>query len=66
MPLMDTGNWLIWQALRLYLPPGTRLTSVYRPAQAQLDFIVRAAKQRGYRFTKNPSLVDETSWQDAA
>ena len=65
MPLMDTGNWLIWQALKLYLPPGTRLTSVYRPAQAQLDFIVGAAKKRGYTFSKNPSLGDETSWQGA-
>jgi hypothetical protein len=65
MTLVDTGNLMIWYALRPYLPPGTRLTSVYRPAQAQLDFIVRKATKEGYHFAKPPVLGDRTSWAGA-
>jgi len=62
MALVDTGNQMVWHALKLYLPPGTRLTSVYRPAQAQLDFIVRKAKKEGYTFASQPLLSDRSSW----
>lgn len=65
MALMDAGNILIWQALKLYLPPGTKLSSCYRPPQAQLDFITQTARNRGYRFTRTPVLSDETSWSGA-
>ena len=65
MALVDAGNLLIWQALKLYLPFGTKLTSCRRPPQAQLDFIVRKARAKGYRFDKTPVLHDESSWQGA-
>jgi hypothetical protein len=65
MALVDTGNLMVWNTLKHYLPPGTRLTSVYRPAQAQLDFIVRKAKKEGYKFTKPAVLGDRSSWIDA-
>ena len=65
MALMDTGNLLIWQALKLYLPVGTRLSSCYRPPQAQLNFIVQTARAKGYRFARNPALHDEASWSGA-
>jgi hypothetical protein len=62
---MDVGNWLVWQALKLYVPPGTRLTAVRRTAQEQLNFIVRKARAGGYQFTKPALLSDPTSWRDA-
>lgn len=65
MALVDTGNRLVWQALKLYLPLGTKLSSCYRPPQAQLDFIVQTARGRGYHFTKFPTLDDESSWSGA-
>jgi hypothetical protein len=65
MALIDTGNWLIWQALKLYLPPGTSLSSCYRPAQAQLSFIVQTARAKGYHFTQTPALNNEASWNGA-
>jgi hypothetical protein len=65
MAFVDAGNLLIWQALKLYLPPGTTLTSCRRPPQAQLDFIVRKARAKGYQFTKVPVLQDESSWKGA-
>jgi hypothetical protein len=65
MPLVDVGNQMVWHALKFYLPAGTVLTSVYRPPQAQLDFIVRKAKAHGYTFHKAPTLADVTSWDDA-
>ena len=65
MAKVDRGNLLVWQALKLYLPPGTVLTSVYRSAQDQLDIIVRHAKKRGYKFAKEPTVEDKASWEDA-
>lgn len=65
MALMDVGNQVVWHALKLYLPPGTRLSSVYRAPQAQLDFIVRKARRHGYRFTRPPSLNDRSTWESA-
>src|SRR3712207_853592 len=62
MALVDSGNLLVWNTLKLYLPEGTRLSSVYRPAQAQLDFIVKAAKKEKYKFRKEPVLGDRSSW----
>jgi hypothetical protein len=62
---MDTGNMLIWQALKLYLPVGTRLSSCYRPPQAQLNFIVQTARAKGYHFARTPVLSDESSWNGA-
>src|SRR5207247_5271830 len=65
MALMDVGNQMVWQALKLYLPVGTRLTSVYRPPQSQLDFIVATARKEGYRFARPASLADPSTWRDA-
>jgi hypothetical protein len=65
MPLMDTGNYLIWQAIKHRLPPGTRLTSVYRSPADQFKFIVKAAKKHGYAFTHEPVLENRSSWINA-
>ena len=65
MPLMDSGNVLIWQALKLYLPPGTRLTSCRRPAKDQLAFIQKTAEKHGYKFETAPALGNASSWQGA-
>jgi len=65
MPLVDVGNQHVWHALKLYLPPGTRLTSVYRPASAQFDIIVRNARKEGFTFARLPTLVDRPSWMPA-
>lgn len=62
MPLMDVGNVLVWHALKLYLPPGTRLTSVYRSPNNQFNFIVQKARKHGYKFAKEPVLGDRSSW----
>jgi len=47
---MDSGNLLIWQALKLYLPLGTSLTSCRRPPSEQLAFITRTAEKHGYKL----------------
>lgn len=65
MALLNATNAQIWQALKPYLPPGTSLTSVYRPAAAQLSFIVRKARAHGYRFSKPPVLEQRDTWEDA-
>jgi len=65
MPQVDVVNLTVWNQIRSYLPPGTRVTSVYRPAQAQLNFIVQKAHQHGFKFTKVPIVEDPSSWQAA-
>jgi hypothetical protein len=65
MPLMDSGNQLIWQALKLFLPPGTKLTSCRRPPSDQLAFIQTTAEQNGYKFANPPSLSNPASWRPA-
>src|SRR5689334_14917681 len=62
MSLVHTANVMVWHALKPYLPPGTRLTSVYRPASEQLAFIVRNAKKEGYVFDKPPVLLERDTW----
>jgi hypothetical protein len=62
---MSTYNDAVWQCLKLYLPPGTRLTSVYRSDEHQLAIIIRRAKAHGYQFTKTPVLSDPSTWMDA-
>ena len=52
MPLMDAGNRLIWQALKLYLPEGTRLTSVRRTALEQLSLLKEKAEKEGFGVKK--------------
>ena len=65
MPFMDSGNILIWQALKLYLPVGTKLTSCRRSPSEQLAFIRRTAEQYGYRFASPPTVDNSGSWQPA-
>ena len=65
MPFMDSGNLLIWQALKLYLPPGTKLTSCRRPPSEQLAFIRRTAEEHGYEFSTPPTLENSDSWKPA-
>src|SRR5437764_3766336 len=65
MPQMDIGNYLVWQAIKMYLPPGTKLNSVYRPPTTQLKFIVDTARRRGYHFASPPVLGDRSSWSGA-
>src|SRR5690348_3915127 len=62
---MTRTNELMWQALRLYLPPGTRLNSVRRPPQEQFDIIVKLARGNGYHFATPPHLNHESSWRGA-
>jgi hypothetical protein len=65
MALVDSGNLMIWQILKLYLPLGTKLTSVRRPVDEQLAFIVKTAQKNGYAFAKKPTFADSASWQPA-
>ena len=66
MPLQMTRRTeLIWQAFKWYLPPHTRLESVYRSANDQLFLIVQRAKKQGYVFHKNPVVGDIDSWNEA-
>ena len=65
MAFMDSGNLLIWQALKLYLPSGTKLTSCRRPPLEQLAFVRRTAETYGYRFKAPPTVGDSQSWQAA-
>jgi len=62
---MDTGNLLTWQALKVYLPPGTELKSVWRPPFDQLTIIKKLAEKEGFRFKMNPTVSDPASWQPA-
>jgi hypothetical protein len=65
MPHVDVVNLTVWNQIKSYLPPGTKVTSVHRPAQAQLDFIVRKARQHGFKFNKAATVNDPASWQTA-
>jgi hypothetical protein len=65
MPHVDSGNLLIWQALRLYLPLDTKLSSVRRPAAEQLAFIKKTAEKNGFLFKTPPTLRDSDSWRPA-
>lgn len=65
MVLLDRRTELIWQAFKLYMPPGTTLNDVIRPAEEQLRIIVKDAKNLGYRFTNLPRLQLPSSWEPA-
>lgn len=65
MQLKNVLNLYVWRAIMPYLPVGTRLTSVYRPAEEQLKILVDMAKKRGFKFEKAPTVSDEKSWQKA-
>src|SRR5260370_6238383 len=62
---LDKRTELIWQAFKLYLPPGTRLTDAIRPPMVQLEIIVTDAKNEGYVFKKAATLEDRSSWKPA-
>jgi hypothetical protein len=55
-------NHIIWQCLKLYLPPHTILSCVYRTDEDQLAIIVDRANRQGYKFSKPPKLSDTSSW----
>jgi len=63
--LVDVVNLQIWNQLSPFLPTGTKLSSVKRPAKDQLKFIVNTSKRLGYEFSREATLDDETSWKDA-
>lgn len=66
MPLeLDRKTAEIWYALRPYLPPGTRLTSVIRSPQDQLDELKRLAESTGYVWELPPVLEEPASWSAA-
>lgn len=65
MAFLNRRTELIWQCMKLYLPPNTELTSVYRSGQHQLDMIIERARQKGYKFKTKPTLDNESSWIDA-
>ena len=62
---MSAFNDAVWQCLKLYLPRGTRLTSVYRSDAHQLELIVERAEKHGYKFAKTPKVSDPSTWHDA-
>jgi hypothetical protein len=55
-------NDAIWQCLKLYLPPHTTLSCVYRNDEDQLAIVVERAKKRGYKFTRPPKVSDPSTW----
>jgi hypothetical protein len=63
--MLDVVNLAIWYQIKPYLPAGTRLTSVRRPAEAQLNFIVATARKHGYQLPRPASVHDPSSWQGA-
>ena len=63
--LVDVVNLMIWNQLRPLLPHGTKLTSVKRPATAQLHFIVVHAEKLGYKFSRSPTVDNQASWEGA-
>jgi len=58
-------NDAIWNCFKLYLPPQTTLSCVYRTDDDQLAIIVDRATKRGYRFPKPPKVSDPGSWLGA-
>ena len=58
-------NDAIWQCLKLYLPPYTTLSCVYRSDEDQLAIIVERATKRGYKFAKPPNVSEASSWMGA-
>lgn len=65
MPVVDAVNLMVWNQIRLLLPAGTVLSSVKRPASAQLAVIVSKASALGYKFARTPTVEDASSWQGA-
>lgn len=63
--LVDVVNLQIWNQLSPFLPAGTKLSSVKRPAKDQLKFIVETSKRLGYQFPREATLDDESSWSGA-
>jgi hypothetical protein len=63
--MLDVVNLAIWYQMKPYLPAGTRLTSVRRPAEAQLRFIETTARKHGYQFSRPATVHDQSSWQGA-
>ena len=62
---MSQYNDAIWSCLRLYLPPSTSLSCVYRTNEDQLQIIVERARKRGYKFSTQPKVSDGASWMEA-
>jgi len=58
-------NDAVWQCLKLYLPPLTTLSCVYRSDEDQLAIIVERAKARGFKFSHPPRVSDPSSWLPA-
>ena len=58
-------NDVIWNCLKLYLPPHTTLSCVYRTDQDQLEIIIERATKKGYKFPKPPTVADRASWLGA-
>ena len=59
---MSQYNDAIWNCLKLFLPPLTTLSCVYRTNEDQLQIIVERAVKRGYNFSKPPTVSDHASW----
>ena len=62
---MSQYNDAIWDCLKLYLPPLTKLSCVYRSDEDQLEIIVTRATAQGYKFPKPPKVSDPASWLGA-
>ena len=55
-------NDAVWNCLKLYLPPLTTLSCVYRTDEDQLQIIVDRATGRGFKFSRPPTVSDQASW----
>jgi hypothetical protein len=59
---MSQYNDAVWNCLKLYLPPLTTLSCVYRTDEDQLQIVVNRATDQGYRFSRPPRVSDQASW----
>ncbi|GAB3982566.1 hypothetical protein GCM10028806_54530 [Spirosoma terrae] len=65
MARLEAQHEFVWNILQEYLPEGTRLTSVIRTAQDQLDTIVKYARKEKFDFKQAPTLADKGTWLPA-
>lgn len=62
MARLESQHEFVWTILLDYVPEGTRLTSVIRSSQDQLDTIVKFARNENYDFKQPPTLADRGTW----
>ena len=65
MARLEFQHEFVWDILQEYVPEGTKLSSVLRSDQEQLNTIVRYAKAKNYKFKTAPTLASRGSWYPA-